>query len=73
MLQWPGNLSDLANLEAVIKAKFGELGCLSNLCLISIMIKMWFHVGLKKMCPSLVHSVPDCVKQIIAMNGEHHA
>ena len=72
-LSWPGNSPDLnpiENLWSIIKSRLRKRDCSTLRKLIEAVIQIWHHdEELKKMCSTLVESMPKRVKEIIAAKG----
>ena len=75
ILSWSGNSPDInaiENLWSVIKARLKRFDCGTMEKLIASVIQVWFHDDeLKKICCTLVESMPNCVRSVIAARGGH--
>lgn len=74
-MTWPGNSPDLnpiENLWGIVKKKLRKHDCTTKTKLIEAILQTWFHdAEIKKMCSTLVHSMPNRVQSVIAAKGGH--
>jgi transposase len=75
MLNWPGNspyMKSIENLWSLLKKRLGKIACSIEECMVTNMIKVWFHdSGVKNICTKLVESMPKPVQEVILAKRGH--
>ncbi|KAK9891110.1 hypothetical protein WA026_013429 [Henosepilachna vigintioctopunctata] len=75
ILDWSGSSPDLNPIENswnILKKRLAKMDCTAKEKMIISAIQVWFHDDeLKKICATLVESMPRRVQEVISAKGGH--
>jgi hypothetical protein len=65
-------MNPIENLWSILKKRLGKMDCPTEECMVTNVIKVWFHdSGVKNICSKLVESMPKRLQEVILVKGGH--